>query len=107
MEDFFINGAGTERLPNTLNCGFLGLPAQSLLVALDLAGVAVSAGSACQSGAVEPSHVLQAMGLPPERVDSSLRISLGWATTQEDVSRCAEVMLREVRRLRDQGRHTS
>ncbi|HUJ73260.1 MAG TPA: cysteine desulfurase family protein, partial [bacterium] len=100
VEGFFVNGAGAPRVPNTTNLGFAGVSAQSLLVALDLHGVAVSTGSACSSGAMEPSHVLTAMGLEPERVASSLRISLGWATQDADVDRCAEVLLAQVRRLR-------
>ena len=103
-EGFFVNGNDAERLPNTLNCGFEGVPAQALLVAMDMAGVAVSVGSACQSGAIEPSHVLQAMGLSEQRVLSSLRISMGWATTQLEVERCAEVMVAEAQRLRIKGR---
>ncbi|MCZ6531506.1 MAG: cysteine desulfurase family protein [SAR324 cluster bacterium] len=97
---FFLNGGEVRRLPNTANLGFAGVPAQSLLVAMDLAGVAVSTGSACQSGAVEPSHVLTAMGLPEERVGASLRISLGHGSSEADVDRCAAVMLAEVARLR-------
>lgn len=99
-EGFFLNGAGAPRLPNTVNAGFHGISAQSLLVAMDLAGVAISTGSACQSGAVEPSHVLTAMGLPEERVRASVRISLGHGSSEADVERCAEVMLGEVERLR-------
>ena len=70
------------RLPNTTNVSFEGIEAESLLMALDLEGVAVSTGAACAAGAVEPSHVLRAMGLPPERVQSSLRLSLGRSTTR-------------------------
>jgi cysteine desulfurase len=107
MPGFFVNGAAAPRVPNTANLGFEGVSAQSLLVALDLQGVAVSTGSACSSGAIEPSHVLRAMGVPPARLESSLRISLGWASTEADVERCADVLLAEVRRLRgaaDAGR---
>jgi cysteine desulfurase len=100
VDGLFLNGEGAPRLPNTFNGGFEGVPAQSLLTALDLDGVAVSAGSACSSGAIEPSHVLRAMGLPRERVASSLRISLGHATTEADVERCAEAMCRHAGRIR-------
>jgi cysteine desulfurase len=103
-EGFFLNGAGAPRLPNTANLGFSGVGAQPLLVAMDLAGVAISTGSACQSGAVEPSEVLRAMGLSPGRVAASVRISLGHGTTGDEVDRCAEVMLAEVKRLRGMGR---
>ena len=99
-EGFFLNGAGALRLPNTLNLGFEGISAESLVVALDLAGVAISTGSACQSGAVEPSHVLRAMGLPEPRVRGAVRVSLGHDTTEAAVDRCAETMLREVARMR-------
>ena len=99
-EGFFLNGAGAPRLPNTLNLGFEGISAESLVVALDLAGVAISTGSACQSGAVEPSHVLRAMGLPEPRVRGAVRVSLGHDTTEAAVDRCAETMLREVARMR-------
>lgn len=99
-EGFFLNGAGAPRLPNTLNLGFEGISAESLVVTLDLAGVAISTGSACQSGAVEPSHVLRAMGLPEPRVRGAVRVSLGHDTTEAAVDRCAETMLAEVARMR-------
>lgn len=102
-EGFFLNGAGADRLPNTVNGGFEGVAAQTLVVAMDLAGVAVSTGAACQSGAIEPSHVLRAMGLPEERVRASVRISMGPGTTESDVERCAAVMLAEVARVRSAG----
>jgi cysteine desulfurase len=64
-----------------------GVSNQTQLIALDLAGIAISTGSACSSGKVGPSHVLAAMGVPPEAAASAIRISLGWATTGEDVDR--------------------
>ena len=102
-DGFFLNGAGARRLPNTASVGFEGVSAQSLLVAADLRGVAVSTGSACSSGSMEPSHVLRAMGLVPGRVEASLRISLGWATTEPEVERAADVLLAEADRLRARG----
>ncbi len=99
-EGFFVNGAAAERLPNTVNGGFEGVSASSLVVAMDLAGVALSTGSACQSGAMEPSHVLRAMGLAENKVRASVRISMGPATSERDVDRCAELMVTEVARLR-------
>jgi cysteine desulfurase len=69
-------------------------------MALDIEGIAVSTGAACAAGAVEPSHVLRAMGFPPERVQSSLRLSLGRSTTEADVDRAAEVITSVVQRLR-------
>jgi len=103
-DGFFLNGAQAPRLPNTVNGGFLGVPAPGLLTAMDLDGVAVSSGSACSSGAIEPSHVLTAMGLPLERVQASLRISLGHATTEAEIERCADVMCRQSRRIRAMNR---
>ena len=73
------------RVPNTSNISFDGIEAESLLIALDLEGVAISTGSACSSGTLEPSHVLQAMGLPSARTRNSLRFSLGPATTADEV----------------------
>lgn len=103
-EGFFVNGEDAPRLPNTFNGGFEGVPAQSLLSALDLDGVAVSTGSACSSGAIEPSHVLKAMGLPRARIESSLRISLGHATTEAEIEHCADAMCHHARRIRGMDR---
>jgi len=93
------NGSG-PRLPNTANVSFAGAEAEGLLIALDLEGVAVSTGAACAAGAVEPSHVLRAMGFPPERVQSSLRLSLGRSTTEADVDRAADAIATVLGRLR-------
>ena len=93
------NGSG-PRLPNTTNVSFAGAEAEDLVVALDLEGVAVSTGAACSAGAVEPSHVLRAMGFAPERVQSSLRFSLGRGTTVEDVDRAADAVAEVLARLR-------
>jgi cysteine desulfurase len=95
----FPNGQG-PRVPNTTNVSFEGVDAEALLIALDLEGVAVSTGAACAAGGLEPSHVLRAMGLPPERVQSSLRVSLGRPTTEADVDHAAEVIAAVVARLR-------
>jgi cysteine desulfurase len=91
------NGSG-PRLPNTSSVSFEGAEAEGLLMALDLEGIAVSTGAACAAGGVEPSHVLRAMGLPPERVQSSLRLSLGRSTTAADVARAASVIAAVVAR---------
>jgi cysteine desulfurase len=80
-----INGARDRRVPNTTNISFEGIEAESLLIALDLEGIAVSTGSACSSGTLEPSHVLRAMGLPSHRTQNSIRISLGAGNTDADV----------------------
>jgi cysteine desulfurase len=93
------NGEG-PRVPNTTNVSFEGIEAESLLMALDLMGVAVSTGAACAAGAVEPSHVLRAMGLRPERVQGSLRFSLGRGTTAEEVARASEAVAMAIERQR-------
>jgi cysteine desulfurase len=80
-----LNGAQTPRVPNTTNISFDGVEAESLLIALDLEGFAVSTGSACSSGTLEPSHVLRAMGLPAHRTQNSIRFSLGAGNTEEQV----------------------
>jgi cysteine desulfurase len=95
------NGDG-PRVPNTTNVSFEAVDAEALLVALDLEGVAVSTGAACAAGGIEPSHVLRAMGQSPERVQSSLRLSLGRGTTPQDVDHAADVGAAGVARLRPQ-----
>jgi cysteine desulfurase len=95
-----INGARDPRVPNTTNISFDRVEAESLLIALDLAGVAVSTGSACSSGTLEPSHVLKAMGFPPHRTQNSIRFSLGAANTEADVDRVLEVLPGIVEKLR-------
>ena len=85
-----VYGAAAARLPNTSCFGLRGLPAETQVMALDLAGVAVSAGSACSSGKVEPSHVLTAMGASREDAACAIRVSLGWATTETDLDRFFE-----------------
>jgi cysteine desulfurase len=89
-----------ERLANTANLSFEGMDAEALVIALDLAGVAASTGAACAAGGVEPSHVLKAMGFPPERVQSSLRLSLGRGTTEQEVDRAADIIVAVVSRQR-------
>lgn len=79
------NGVREKRVPNTTNISFEAIEAESLLIALDLEGIAVSTGSACSSGTLEPSHVLKAMGLPTHRAQSSIRFSLGAGNTAEQV----------------------
>jgi cysteine desulfurase len=93
------NGDG-PRVPNTCNASFDGVEAESLLMALDLAGVAVSTGAACAAGAVQPSHVLRGMGLPVERVQGSLRFSLGRSTTRAQVDAAVAALLEAVEKQR-------
>jgi cysteine desulfurase len=95
-----INGDRTPRVPNTTNISFDGIEAESLLIALDLEGIAVSTGSACSSGTLEPSHVLRAMGLPTHRAQNSIRISLGALNTDEEVDAFLEKLPRVVAKLR-------
>jgi cysteine desulfurase len=97
------NGDG-PRVPNTSNVSFEGLEAESLLMALDLMGIAVSTGAACAAGAIEPSHVLRGMGLPLARVQGSLRFSLGRGTTEADILRVADAVTEVVERQRSRGR---
>jgi cysteine desulfurase len=95
-----VNGAPTSRVPNTTNISFDRVEAESLLIALDLEGIAVSTGSACSSGTLEPSHVLRAMGLPPHRTQNSLRFSLGLFSTEQEVDRVVAVLPALVEKLR-------
>ena len=94
-----VNGQG-ERLPHTLNLSFLGLDRQAMLMALDMAGVACSTGSACASGSSEPSHVLEAMGLETGRIESSLRLSLGATSSLAEIDEAAKRILKTVKHLR-------
>lgn len=98
------NGDG-PRVPNTSNVSFEGIEAESLLMALDLAGIAVSTGAACAAGAVEPSHVLRGMGLPMERVQGSIRLSLGRGTSAAAIERAADTIAAAVEKQRSVSRH--
>ncbi len=80
-----IHGGDAPRLANTVNAAFPGVSGESLVIALDLAGFAVSTGSACASGAVSPSHVIRAMGYGEDDARGAVRVSLGWSTTREDI----------------------
>jgi len=95
-----VNGARSPRVPNTTNVSFDRIEAESLLIALDLAGIAVSTGSACSSGTLEPSHVLKAMGFPVHRTQNSIRFSLGAANTEADIDKVLEVLPGIVEKLR-------
>jgi cysteine desulfurase len=94
-----VNGVGV-RVPNTTNISFERVEAESLLIALDLEGVAVSTGSACSSGTLEPSHVLKAMGFPSHRTQNSIRFSLGAANTEAEIDHVVSVLPRLVEKLR-------
>ncbi len=95
-----VNGAREQRTPNTTNIYFDGIEGEALVIALDLRGFAVSTGAACSSGAVEPSHVLTAIGLPPERARASIRFSLGRSNTSEQVDALTGAVEESVQHLR-------
>jgi cysteine desulfurase len=100
VPDLVVNGAGAERSPTILNVSVAGADPEMLLPALDAEGLAVSSGSACSSGAVVASHVLSAMGIAPELAGPSVRFSLGWTTTAEDIDRALAAFPGVVERLR-------
>ena len=101
MDDVGVNGLGAPRVPNTTNLWFDHVEGEALVIALDLKGLAVSSGAACSSGAIEPSHVLLAMGLPHQRARASIRLSLGKQTTQEDIDFAIKIIPDTVGRLRE------
>jgi cysteine desulfurase len=101
VEAIGVNGQGAPRVPNTTNIHFDYIEGEALVIALDLKGLAVSTGAACSSGAIEPSHVLTAMGLPPEQARASLRFSLGKRNTMEDVEFALNLIPATVARLRE------
>ncbi|HKM84890.1 MAG TPA: cysteine desulfurase family protein [Terriglobales bacterium] len=96
-----LNGEGAPRVPNTTNIYFDGIDGEALVIALDLKGLAVSTGAACSSGAIEPSHVLIAMGLRPDRAKASIRFSLGKQNTPEDAGFALGLIPETVGRLRE------
>ena len=95
-----VNGAREPRVPNTTNISFDRIEAESLLIALDLEGIAVSTGAACSSGTLEPSHVLRAMGLPTHRAQNSIRFSLGAGNTDAEIDYLLEKLPKAVEKLR-------
>jgi cysteine desulfurase len=102
IPDAVVNGAGAPRAAHILNISVPGTDSESMLMALDLAGVACSSGSACQSGSVDPSHVLEAIGVPREVALSAVRMSLGSLTTQESIERVTQLfpaLIAKARRL--------
>jgi cysteine desulfurase len=101
IADVRVNGHLTSRLPHIVNVSILGVEGESMLLGLDARGIAVSTGSACTSGSLEPSHVLTAMGIPPEVAHGSLRFSLGLANTEEDVDYVLDALRAVVHRLRE------
>ena len=95
-----MNGDTVHRLPNTTNISFEGVESEGALILLDEKGLCCSAGSACTSGSVNPSHVLKAMGLSNDRARASLRFSVGRFTTASEIDRACEVIPAVVAKLR-------
>jgi len=100
VPDTVVNGAPHCRISNTTNISFAGIEAEALLIALDLEGIAVSTGSACSSGTLEPSHVLKAMGFGSRRIQNSIRFSLGSGTTNTEIDRVLTIIPTVVSKLR-------
>jgi cysteine desulfurase len=97
-----IHGRGGPRAPHVTNVSAPGTESESMLIALDLRGIACSAGSACQSGSIDPSHVLEAIGVPRDVANAAIRFSLGALTTEAAVDRAADVyatLVAKARRL--------
>jgi cysteine desulfurase len=101
IPDIRLNGSLERRVPNTLNISFKAIEGESMILSLDMKGVSVSSGSACTSGATEPSHVLLAMKVPPELAHGSLRFSFGRSNSDEDIDYVVDVLAKEVQRLRN------
>ncbi|MCD6358657.1 MAG: cysteine desulfurase NifS [Dehalococcoidia bacterium] len=100
VEHIYLNGHPTKRLPNNANIRVDFVEGEAMLLSLDLEGIAISTGSACSSSNLKPSHILTAIGLQPDQAHSSLRLSLGRETTEEDIGRVLEVLPQIIARLR-------
>ncbi len=101
IPDIRLNGSFEKRVPNTLNISFKAIEGESMILSLDMKGISVSSGSACTSGATEPSHVLLAMKIPPELAHGSLRFSFGRSNKEEDIEYVVDILAKEVQRLRN------
>jgi cysteine desulfurase len=95
-----LNSPQRDRLANTLNVGFAGATGEGLMMGLDLAGIAVSTGSACAAGSIEPSHVLLALGRDADAAKSAIRFSVGKDTSEQEIDRVLEVLPGVVERVR-------
>ena len=95
-----INGHPKDTLPNTLNVSFPGAEGEAILLSMDMCGIEASTGSACASGSLEASHVLLAMGVGPELAHGSIRFSLGWGVTEDDINYIIETLAPIIARLR-------
>ena len=104
MPDAFFNGDVDRKVAGNCHVGFPGVETEALLLMLDRDGVCAAAGSSCQSGSMDPSHVLVAMGVPRREALSSLRLTLGYPSTEADVDRALEVIPAAVGRLRPLAR---
>lgn len=100
IPDIQFNGHPIESLPSTLNVSFNGAEGEAILLYLDLEGIAVSTGSACASGSLDPSHVLMATGIPQEQAHGSIRMSMGRDTTEEEIDYVAERLTKVIKRVR-------
>ncbi len=106
LDDVRINGEGAPRLPNNCNVSFAGIDSESMLVGLDLDGVAVSAGSACTSGALEPSHVIAALGIDPRWHQGVIRFSLGAGTADAEIERAGSLVADLASTTRERNVHS-
>ena len=102
IEGAHLNGHPIQRLPNNVNFSFEGVEVESLLLGLDLAGIAASSGSACTSASLEPSHVLVAAGLTAEMAQASLRLTVGRGNTQEEMERVLAILPGLIARIRSE-----
>ena len=100
LDDVVLNGHPTERIPGTVNVGIKGVEGESMAINLDLKGICVSTGSACTAGSLEPSHVLVAMGVPSEYARGTVRFSLGYENTEEEIDYTVAETVKIVNRLR-------
>jgi cysteine desulfurase len=100
IPDIALHGDSTRRVPNILSLSFKGVEGESVILSLDMKGVAVASGSACTSGTLEPSHVLSAMGIPPEVAQGAIRFSFGRYNTMEDVEYVLSLLPEIIQRLR-------
>jgi len=100
IPDVVLHGDLDRRIPNTLNLSFKGVEGESIILSLDMKGVAVASGSACTSGTLEPSHVLSAMGVDPAIAQGAIRFSFGRDNVMEDVEYVAGILPEIVQRLR-------
>ncbi|MBQ9325964.1 MAG: cysteine desulfurase NifS [Clostridia bacterium] len=105
IPDVLVNGPRDSRLPGNLNISLLGLEGESVLLRLDLAGIAASSGSACTAGSLDPSHVLMAIGRTRQEAQSSLRLTLGWENTKEEIDVTVDVLKEIVHDLRSLRLH--